>query len=91
VTSLTPIWRMTSAISWPCEIKTSAYRSLETISSGLCLFFGIAVLLLVKRHSSGRTTFQGEDHYFVSLRSLPAAARSAELRRNPAFFPQGGA
>jgi len=27
----------------------------------LCLFFGIAVLLLVKRHSSGRTTFQGED------------------------------
>ncbi|MBM3549830.1 MAG: SDR family oxidoreductase, partial [Alphaproteobacteria bacterium] len=32
------------------------------ISSGLCLFFGIAVLLLVKRHSSGWTTFQGEDH-----------------------------
>jgi putative transposase len=27
----------------------------------LCLFFGIAVLLNVKRHSSGRTTFQGED------------------------------
>jgi len=29
----------------------------------LCLFFGIAVLLLVKRHSSGRTTFQGEDQF----------------------------
>jgi hypothetical protein len=28
----------------------------------LCLFFGIAVLLNVKKHSSGRTTFQGEDH-----------------------------
>jgi hypothetical protein len=27
----------------------------------LCLFFGIAVLLNVKKHSSGRTTFQGED------------------------------
>jgi len=33
----------------------------------LCLFFGIAVLLLVKRHSSGRTTFQGEDHFFAVL------------------------
>jgi predicted dehydrogenase len=30
----------------------------------LCLFFGIAVLLNVKKHSSGRTTFQGEDHTF---------------------------
>jgi len=28
----------------------------------LCFFFGISVLLHVKRHSSGRTTFQGEDH-----------------------------
>jgi hypothetical protein len=25
-------------------------------------FFGIAVLLHVKRHTSGRTTFLGEDH-----------------------------
>jgi flagellar basal-body rod protein FlgG len=31
----------------------------------LCLFFGIAVLLNVKKHSSGRTTFQGEDHYRI--------------------------
>jgi len=28
----------------------------------LCFFFGISVLLHVKRHSSGRTTFQAEDH-----------------------------
>jgi hypothetical protein len=36
-------------------------RSFATISSGLCFFFGISVLLHVKRPSSGRTTFQGED------------------------------
>src|ERR1039458_3624384 len=52
---------MTSAMSCPCDIKTSACRSFATISSGLCFFFGISVLLHVKRHSSGRTTFQGED------------------------------
>jgi hypothetical protein len=46
----------------PCDIKTSACRSFATISSGLCFFFGISVLLHVKRHSSGRTTFQAEDH-----------------------------
>ena len=28
----------------------------------MCLFFGIAVLINVKKHSSCRTTFQGEDH-----------------------------
>lgn len=28
--------------------------------------------------------------YYMQLRALPVEARSAELRRNPAFFPQGG-
>src|SRR5674476_225226 len=60
-TSLTPIWRMTSAMSCPCDIKTSACRSFATISSSLCFFFGISVLLHVQRHSSGRTTSNGED------------------------------
>jgi hypothetical protein len=57
---------MTSAMSCPCDIKTSACRSFATISSGLCFFFGISVLLHVKRHSSGRTTFQGEDQVFFT-------------------------
>src|SRR5271167_4310707 len=47
---------------WPCDTSTSTCRSFATISSGVYLFFGIAVLLHVKRHSSARTTFQGEDH-----------------------------
>src|SRR5450830_293159 len=53
---------MTLAMSCPCEIRTSACRSFATISSGLCFFFGISVLLHVQRHSSGRTTSKGEDH-----------------------------
>src|ERR1035437_504669 len=65
-TSLTPIWRMTSAMSCPCDIKTSACRSFPTITSGLCFFFGISGLLHVKRHSSGRTTFQGKRQVFFT-------------------------
>src|SRR5450830_840586 len=55
-TSLTPIWRIASAMPWPCETRTSTCRSFVTISSGLCLFLGISVLLDAKRHTSGRTT-----------------------------------
>src|SRR5664279_2442224 len=55
-TSLTPIWRIASAMPWPCETKTSTCRSFVTISSGLCLFLGISVLLDAKRHTSSRTT-----------------------------------
>ena len=54
-TSLTPIWRIASAMPWPCETRTSTCRSFVTISSGLCLFLGISVLLDAKRHTSGRT------------------------------------
>jgi hypothetical protein len=46
---------------WPCETTTSTCRNFATISSGVYRFFGIAVLLHVKRHSSGRTTSKGED------------------------------
>src|SRR4051794_27248104 len=47
---------------WPCETRTSTCRNFATISSGVYRFFGIAVLLHVKRHSSGRTTSKREDH-----------------------------
>ena len=46
---------------WPCETRTSTCRNFATISSSVYRFFGIAVLLHVKRHSSGRTTSKGED------------------------------
>jgi hypothetical protein len=69
-TSLTPIWRIASAMPWPCETRTSTCRSFVTISSGLCLFLGISVLLDAKRHTSGRTT---------SSRADQADAASVEL------------
>src|SRR5450756_2497105 len=71
---------MTSAMSCPCDIKTSACRSFATISSGLCFFFGISVLLHVKRHSSGRTTFQGEDHREAQPR-YAASPKGREAKR----------
>src|SRR5918997_3317268 len=38
LTSVTPIERIASATLRPCETSTSTWRSLATISSGLCLF-----------------------------------------------------
>src|SRR5436190_18304880 len=52
---------------WPCETTTSTCRNFATISSGVYRFFGIAVLLHVKRHSSGRTTSKGDDHYPLKI------------------------
>src|SRR6185312_5862461 len=52
---------------WPCETRTSTCRNFATISSGVYRFFGIAVLLHVKRHSSGRTTSKREDQFYQSL------------------------
>src|ERR1039458_329155 len=58
---------------WPCETRTSTCRSFVTISSGLCLFLGISVLLDAKRHTSGRTTSSRADHKAVleDLRTSP--------------------
>src|SRR3954466_10294690 len=55
---------------WPCETRTSTCRNFATISSGVYRFFGIAVLLHVKRHSSGRTTSKGEDQYAYHISLL---------------------
>src|SRR5436305_7083504 len=52
---------MASAMFCPCETRTSTCRNFATISSGLCCFLGILVLLDAKRHTSGRTTSKGED------------------------------
>src|SRR5215207_6508349 len=45
VTSVTPIERTASATLCPCDTSTSTWRSFATISSGLCLFLAIVVLL----------------------------------------------
>src|SRR4051812_9167815 len=46
VTSVTPIERTASATGVPCATSTSTWRSLDTISSGLCLFLDMGSVLL---------------------------------------------
>jgi Flp pilus assembly protein TadD len=44
--------------------------------------------LLVSRKDLDEASAQRQLSYFMQLRTLPVEARSAELRRNPNFFPQ---
>jgi Flp pilus assembly protein TadD len=46
--------------------------------------------LQVSRADLSEGDSQRQLSYFMRLRALPPPARSFELRRNPAFFPQGG-
>src|SRR4051795_11502999 len=46
VTSVTPIERTASATGVPCATSTSTWRSLDTISSGVCLFLDMGSVLL---------------------------------------------
>src|SRR4249920_3751688 len=45
LTSVTPIARIASATSRPCAISTSTCRSFATISSAVCLFLTIDLIL----------------------------------------------
>lgn len=47
--------------------------------------------LQTSRLDLGEASAQRQLSYFMQLKALPVEARSAELRRNPNFFPQGGA
>src|SRR3954451_12563929 len=61
-TSVTPMVRSASATGVPCETRTSTWRSLDTISSGVCLFLRSVILrLALVSHTSGRTTARGAD------------------------------
>src|SRR3954467_1876601 len=54
--------RIASATGVPCPTSTSTWRSLDTISSGGCLFWRIVILRLALRsHTAGRTTPKGAD------------------------------
>ena len=54
--------RIASAIDLPYELNTSTCRSFVTISSALCLFFGIlGVLHRLRSQTLGRIPFQGAD------------------------------
>src|SRR3954454_13768577 len=48
-TSVTPIARIASATGVPCATRTSTWRSFATISSGVCLFLPIVILLRLSR------------------------------------------
>src|SRR5215218_3519566 len=54
--------RIASATGVPCATRTSTWRSLEMISSGVCLFLRIVILLRPQSHTSGWTTPTGADH-----------------------------
>lgn len=47
--------------------------------------------LKTSRQDLSEADAQRQLSYFMQLKALPVEARSAELRRNPNFFPQGGA
>src|SRR3954468_15365824 len=51
--------RIASATGVPCATRTSTWRSLEMISSGVCLFLPIVILLWLRSHTSGWTTPTG--------------------------------
>src|SRR3954454_8462873 len=61
-TSATPMERIASATGVPCATRTSTWRSFATISSGVCLFLPIVILLRLGSHTSGWTTPTGADH-----------------------------
>src|SRR4029079_7013013 len=74
---------------WPCESTTSTRRNFATISSGVYRFFGIAVLLHVKRHSSGRTTSKGEDHSgMLALLAIVSSVFFANRKKAVTVQPQ---
>src|SRR5215204_3540687 len=55
-TSVTPIARIASATAVPCATSTSTWRNLATISSGVCRFLRVVILLRLASHTSGWTT-----------------------------------
>src|SRR5215208_369272 len=62
-----PIERTASATLCPCDTSTSTWRSFPTISSGLCLFLGIVVLLGSKGIPQGGPLQRGRINGRVQL------------------------
>ena len=67
-----------SATSRPCTISTSTCRSFATISSAVCRFLAIDLILHGQNHTSGRTTSMGVDHR-VLIAILPIRGGNATL------------
>src|SRR4051794_40019309 len=61
------IERTASATLCPCDTSTSTWRSFATISSGLCLFLGIVVLLGSKAIPQGGPLHRGRINHLDAL------------------------
>src|SRR3954463_4367799 len=74
--------RIASATGVPCATRPSTWRSLATISSGVCRFVRIVILLRLASHTSGRTTSKGADqleHALPHARLGPATEAGLPL------------
>src|SRR3954464_7673890 len=77
--SVTPIARIASATGVPCATRTSTWRSFATISSGVCLFLPIVILLRLSRAILQDGPLQRGR--IIPLRRLPLSRRGHQPRR----------
>src|SRR4051812_10978998 len=83
--------RIASATGVPCETRTSTWRSLETISSGGCLFWRIVILrLALMSHTSGWTTATGADHGRLQGYKPASADRVTEINKENQLLSAAG-
>src|SRR4051794_23058811 len=83
VTSVTPIERTASATGVPCATSTSTWRSLDTISSGLCLFLDMGSVLL----RLSRAIPQGGPLQWGRIRQVDRGRLFEALRTLRALYP----
>ena len=74
-----------SATGRPCAISTSTCRSFATISSAVCLFLAIYLILLGQNHTSGRTISKGADQAGCSRDQSSGAPRPVISREARAW------
>ena len=65
----------------PCDNSTSTWRSFVTISSGLCFFCGIQCPPMVRKPTSGRTSFQGAVQCWEPLLTTRVTSVEQPLRK----------
>ena len=81
--------RSRSSRRWPTAAAADG-RVRQNLAFAYAMNGDLENCLLVSRKDLDEQSAQRQLSYFMQLRSLPVEARSAELRRNPNFFPQVG-
>jgi Flp pilus assembly protein TadD len=74
-------------------VRSGDGRARQNLAFAYAMAGDLENALQLSRVDLDESSAQQQLSYFMRLRSLPVAERSAELRRNPSFFPQssGGA